>query len=219
MCRPSEKLSATFFQFTARGRSDTRPIGCSSSIRYGASSCSVGRRHLAHARQTRREAHEDEAQEDLVLERREAVARGVQLVEALPLRHADQAAVERVAPGVVGAGDALAAVAAGPVHQPRGAMAADVVEAAHAPSSPRTTNTDSPRKSKRVIVARPGDVAEVADHLPAVAEDRLVLALEELGVGVDPRRQAERLQVGRRGGVDAVQGADFMAENPSGEAC
>ncbi len=45
-------------------------------------------------------------------------------------------------------------------------------------------------------------VVDVADDLPALAEDGLLLELEELRVAVDPRRQADRVVVGRGNDVD-----------------
>ena len=63
-------------------------------------------------------------------------------------RHADQAPVGRVGPGVVRAGDPLAAVALLPADQPRGAMAANVWKLRTRPSVPRTVRIDSLRNSK-----------------------------------------------------------------------
>ena len=140
-----------------------------------------------HARQSRREAHEDEAHEHLVLERHESVARGVQPREAVPVGHADEAPVEAVGPGVIGTGDAAAAVAARTVEQPRGAMPADVMESAHRAILAAQHQHRLPEELEGVEVPRLRHVAQVAHELPAAAEDAIALALEEFRIPVDPR--------------------------------
>ena len=54
-----------------------------------------------------------------------------------------------------------------------------------------------------------GDVAEVADHLPALAENRLLLGLEELRIVVNPGRQAQVLKIILGGSGDALQLGGF----------
>ncbi len=75
----------------------------------------VGPHHLGDAGQAGFQPHEDEAEEDLQLQRRQAVAIEVEVLESLPARRRLQGAVQPVAPGVVGADHAMAAVAAASV--------------------------------------------------------------------------------------------------------
>ena len=127
---------------------------------------------------------------DLLLDRRQAQVGGVEAVEPLPARDRRQPPVEGVAPGVVGADEAVAAVAAGAVGDPRGAVAADVVEAAHHAVGAAQGEDALVQEVEGLVVAGVGHVVDVADDLPGLPKQRPLLQLEEARVGVEPRRQA-----------------------------
>ena len=63
----------------------------------------------------------------------EAVFIALQVFEFLLIGDRSQAAVEPVGPGVVGAGDALGAIAAGTIEKPCAAVPANVMEPPHLP--------------------------------------------------------------------------------------
>ena len=90
----------------------------------------VGRHHLSHARQAGLEADEDEAGKISCSSATRPWLVDVEALNDFALRHADQLAVELVAPRVIRADDAVAAVALRSVEQARSAMAADIVKAA-----------------------------------------------------------------------------------------
>ena len=109
----------------------------------------VRRSHLAHARQAGFEAHEHEAHEDFLLERREAVLRCIEVAERLAMRHADEPTVERIGPRVIRAGDAPAAAALRTVEQARCTMATHVVKAANLPIVPAHDERPTRRENRR----------------------------------------------------------------------
>src|SRR5580692_9017487 len=150
----------------------------------------VGGSHLTHTGQTRLESHENKAHEDFEIKGSETVARSVEPRERLPIGYSDQAAVEGIRPRVVGAGDAASAVTLRAVQQPGRAMTAYVVERAHLAIIAAKNNDGLSEKVERMEVAGTRYVAEVAHHLPALAENLRLFALEKLRVLVDPGRQA-----------------------------
>ena len=160
----------------------------------------IRRRHLAHARRAGLEAHEHEAHEDFLLQRDESAALHVETAERSALRNADQLAFERVAPMVIRTLDEVTAVALLSVEQARGAMPADVVKAAQLTVLASDRNDRFVEQVEAVIIADLGNVVAVADQLPAGAEDRALLQLEEIGVVVDPPGQAEVVLIRRVGG-------------------
>ena len=70
-------------------------------------------------------------------------------------------------------------------------MAADVVEAANAPVVAANGQDRLVQEVEGLVVALLGHVAHVADELPGLLEDGLLLELEEFGIPVDPAGQAE----------------------------
>ncbi len=70
-------------------------------------------------------------------------------------------------------------------------MAAHVVEAADPPVLPAHRHHRLAEHFERVIVARLRNIVLVAHEVPGRAEDVLLLELEERGVVIEPRRQAE----------------------------
>ncbi len=166
-----------------------------SSKRYGASSSRNGAHCVAHRRWVAGEADEDEAEQDLHLDRLEAVRRAVKAGEAVARRHAEQAALVVVRPAVVRADDRARAVAA-VVEQPRAAVPADVVEGADLPLAVPQHDDAVGAEVEGDEVARVRDRTHVAADLPARAQDALELEPVHLGVVVHPRRQ--RLETARR---------------------
>jgi hypothetical protein len=163
------------------------------------------RPHLVGDRgQARREAHEHEAAPDLLLDLGQAVVVGIHAGVAGAQGHADEAPVGRVGPGVIRAGDALAAIALLAVDQPGRAVAADVMEAAHAPVGPPDRQDRLVKELEGQEIAHGRHVVDVADQVPALAEHDLALELEELGVPVGPAGQAEVVFRAKIGGGEAV---------------
>ena len=83
-------------------------------------------------------------------------------------------------------------------------MPADVVEAAHLAVIAADRDHALAEEIERVKVTALRNVVDVADELPAGAEDLLPLALEELRIAIDPGGQTVRVlldcrdDVGRR---------------------
>src|SRR5258706_11543603 len=86
----------------------------------------VGRRHVRDARQAAFEAHEDEAVGDFLIDGLEAESLRIEAFEALPFRRPGEGAVELIAPGVIGADEALSARATRLAGDYTGAVAADI---------------------------------------------------------------------------------------------
>ena len=103
-----------------------------------------------------------------------------------------------------------AAAALRTIKQPRCTMAAHVVKLRTCPSSPRTANDRFAQEIEGVVVARLRHIVDVADELPARAKDGSFLQLEEIGVGIDPRRQPYcvviRIVCGTRYGLSGLNG-------------
>jgi hypothetical protein len=150
------------------------------------------------------------------LERRQPMAADVEAFECIALRHADQTAVEGVGPGVIAASDALAAVALRPFQKPRRAMPADIVKGAHRAIITAHDNDRLTQKIEAVIVPGAGHIAHMADDLPAVAENRFLLELEEVAIMIDPTRQTEGRRVGLsgHGRIHGIKPADFTHDTP-----
>src|SRR2546425_8298054 len=115
------------------------------------------------------------------------VERVVALVEALYVAHvrrADQGAVERVGPGVIGALDRLGEAPPRLLAQPGAPVAADVVERPHdavlSPHHDEALARDGPHHE----VARVRELGGAAGAQPAPAEDALHLLAVDLGRGV-----------------------------------
>src|SRR5262249_22097042 len=109
------------------------------------------------------------------------------------LRHAAELAVEIVGPAMEGADDGGLAMAALCLHHPRAAMAADIVKAAHHAILAADGEGALPHHIEGHVVARLGDVADMADELPAAPEQLLLFDLQELGVEIDPPGQPAAL--------------------------
>src|SRR5581483_904200 len=178
----------------------------------------IGGRHLADARERRRalrgapaEAHEDEAHEHFLIERHQAVALAVESLEVIALRHGEQAPVETVCPGVIGAGDPPPAVPSGLIEEPGRAVPASVVKAADLPVLAAQHDDALAEEIERVVVAAARHVVDVTDDLPARTEDELLLELEEFRVAVDPGRQADRIIVGGGDDIDRTSAHESKA--------
>src|SRR5918994_7443146 len=83
-------------------------------------------------------------------------------------------------------------------------MPADVMKAAQLAVLASDGNDRFVEQIEAVIVADLRNVVAMADQLPAGAEDRALLQLEEIAVVVDPPGQAEVVFLGlsRLGGLD-----------------
>src|SRR5439155_22683762 len=136
---------------------------------------------------------------------RDRVQRIVPLVEARDLVHmrrADQRAVERVGPGVVGALYRFGQAAALAVAQPGAAVAAHVVEGAHGAILPAHQDDALPRDRADHIIPGRAQLGGAPDTHPALCEDSLLLLGVDPGVQVVAARQrALSLLVGL-GGFD-----------------
>src|SRR6476469_9642768 len=99
----------------------------------------------------------------------------------LPVRHADEASVARVAPCVIGAGEHLGAPAAA-VDKARAAMAADIRERPHHAVIAANNHDAFAEIVEAPPLARLRDVAFMANHLRRCAQERPLLGLEEFGV-------------------------------------
>ena len=108
----------------------TRPCGIKFVHPVRGKLVNVGRSHLSHARQARLEAHENEAHEEFLLERDEAMPFEIEIAKRLAVRNPDKSAIQRIRPPVIGAGDASAAMTLLSVEQTRRAVSAHVVKAA-----------------------------------------------------------------------------------------
>ena len=125
---------------------------------------------------------------------REAVA--VQLREVVRLRVADERAVEVVHPGVVRARQPTAGVAARLLHELGAPVLARVVEGADLVVGPSEEDHRLGDLVDEPEVAGRGQLVEVGDHEPGVAEHRRLLDPSEVGIGVAGRRHArERREV------------------------
>src|SRR6185312_9221403 len=169
----------------------------------------IGRRHLADARKRRHvvrgallEAHEHESHEHFLLERHQSVALAIESLEVIALRHREEAPVQTVCPGVIGAGDPPAAVSPGLIEEPGGAVTAGVVKAANLSVIAAQHDDALAEEIEGMVVAAARHVVEVTDDLPARPEDELLLHLEEFRVAVDPGRQADRIVVGGGDDID-----------------
>ena len=85
----------------------------------------------------------------------------------------------------------------GVIQKPRRAMSASVVKASDLAVFATHGNDRLAHELKGMIVARVRNVVLMANELPRLAENRLLLELEELGVVVDPGRETEAVFVGR----------------------
>jgi hypothetical protein len=89
-----------------------------------------------------------------------------------------------------------------PIEEPRGAVPAGVVEAADLAVFAADHDDALAQEVEGVEIAGAGHVVDVADDLPALAENELLLELEELRLAVYPARQAGRLVFGHGKDVD-----------------
>src|SRR6185503_6310004 len=140
-------------------------------------------------------AHEDKAPPDFLIERDQSMLCEVQVLETLPGRHCLQRTVERVAPGVIGADETVAAIAACAIGKTRAAMAADIVETAHHAICAAQRQELFAQDVERVIVAGVTDIVHVTDEMPGLGEELLPLGVEETGILINTGRQA--LALGR----------------------
>ena len=147
--------------------------------------------HVPHRRRLGIEVDEDEAEHGL---QADLGQREIGLVETLHLfavARGAQPAFQVVGPGVVGAGDdGLEVAPAG--EQFVGAVLADVVEGAQFPVVAAHDKHVLAADVLGQVVARPGDLRGMADETPGAEEDRLLLALEDAGIGIIGRRHVER---------------------------
>ena len=131
-------------------------------------------------------------------------------VEVLPVRDADDRALQVVHPVVPAAAEPAGAPGR-LAHDARAAVLADVVEPAHA-------TVAAPGEDDRLAlpgpgdeVARVGELGRAADDLPARREHRGPLALVALGVGVDAGVQEARADVRDRRHIRAEPGRRVAA--------
>src|SRR3989475_3830276 len=148
---------------------------------------------------------EVDREEPLPLGQREGVERVVPLVEALHLVHmggADELAVERVGPGVVGALDRLGQVAPPLLTQPRPSVATDIVMRPQRAALVAQHDHALPRHVGQEVVPRLGELRGAAHAHPAASEDPLRLLREDLGRRVVPPRQGARALPVHLGGLE-----------------
>src|SRR6185437_9418826 len=104
--------------------------------------------------------------------------------------------------------DSTSTTALGPVEEPRGAVPAGVMEAADLAVFTANRDDALAQEVERMEVAAARHVVDVADDLPALAEDELPLQLEELRVAVYPARQADGLPFSGGDDVDRTSTHD-----------
>ena len=151
------------------------------------------------------------------LDRRRAGVLELPLVEVLAVWHADQGALQVVAPAVPAAGEAAGALA-GFRHDAGAAVLADVVEAADAAVAAAADHDGLALALPDHVVAGARQVAGAADDLPAPVEHLPALGLEPGRVGVDTRVQLGGADVGDQrhsvtepgGQVSAVRDVDHV---------
>ena len=150
-------------------------------------------------------ARQIDEQESLPRRERDGVQRIVPLVEARHLAHvrrADQRAVERVRPGVVGTLDRFGQAAARAVAQPGAAVTAHIVEGAHRAVLPAHQDDALPRDRADHVLPGRAQLGGAPDAHPPPREDPLLLLGVDPGVHVVAARQrALSLLVGL-GGLD-----------------
>ena len=98
-----------------------------------------------------------------------------------------------------GADDGAAAMALAVLHHARAAVPADIVEAAHQAVLAAHDEGAFADHVEGEVVARVGDVADMADDLPAAPEKLLLLDLQELGIEIGPPGQTLALALAENG--------------------
>ena len=194
MCNPDMHavgvvVGDVFPVYRARTQRDAA-VGHKCFERVGFQLVRIGRHHFGDMRKAFLETDKDKALEDFLLDRVEAVRSLVEIFKALPFRHAGQASVEAVAPGVIGAHQPVAARAARLGCDFGGAMAADIVEAAKCPRFIAQCDDPLAQHIQGDIVAGVWRVGDVTHNVPGLAKDLLALQLEELRVAIDPGGEA-----------------------------
>ena len=164
-----------------------------------------------HARQAGLEPHEHETHEHFQIEAAQAMARGIQSGEGLAVGNPDQATIQGVGPRVIRTGDPPSAMPLRAIDQARGAMPANIVEGPQLAVLAAQDHDGFAQELERMEITRVRHIVDVTDHLPALTKNRGFLPLEELGVPIDPRRQAVPLFLGRgagrSGGTGVIEGS------------
>src|SRR6185437_13163501 len=111
---------------------------------------------------------------------------GIEIAYAVHFGRAQQAAIQRVAPAMVVAAQALG-VAAVTGRQRTSAMAADVVQGAQRAVVPAHQQQRHASDVRNDVVAGIGKLVGTREPLPAVREDRATVAFEAFGAGVKGR--------------------------------
>jgi len=153
----------------------------------------VGRHHLRDRGCAGFERHEQEAAPILERNGFEAELLRLKLRIFLPMRHANQPPVPRVAPGVIGAGQHLGA-ATGAVEETRPSVAADVGESPHRAIVAADDDHALAEILQRTPVAPLANLALVAHDLRRRAEERLLLGFEIFRVEIQPAGEAHQVE-------------------------
>jgi len=154
----------------------------------------IGRHHLGDAWGPRFEPDEQEAAPILHFDWNQAERGRIEPRIVLPGRHADEAPVGGIGPGVIRASQPLRAARMA-IDQPRAAVAADVGEGARYPIVAADDEDALAQYLKRPPVAGARDIAGVTDDLPAGADQPRHFEAEIFGIAVDPAGQAQILLV------------------------
>jgi len=133
--------------------------------------------------------HEDEAVPDFDIDRREAVRRHVERRIIGLHRYAREPPVKLIGPGMIRA-DQLLRASRRPFDQSHRTVTTDIGEGAHLPVLATHRDHAFADKIERVIIARIGDVADMADDLPRRPDHARDLDVEIFGIGIEPAREA-----------------------------
>ena len=147
----------------------------------------------------RPETQEDEAVEDLHLDRLQAEVLTLHLAEARGSRRAAQAAVEIVDPAVERTDDRAAAMALLAIDHAGAAMTAEIVKGAHHAVVAAHHHGAFAEQVEGQPVSGRGHVAHMSHHLPVGEEKLLTFEFEQRWRMIGPGRKAAAVPVVRHG--------------------
>ena len=150
------------------------------------------------------ETDEDHPVPDFQFERREAELGLVEIGKGARPRRAAQRAVQIVYPAVEGADQRVLAVALVVRDDAAAAMPADVVEGAHLAVLAADHERTLADNVHRQVVARLRHVRHMTDDLPVIAEDMLLLELEQRLAVIGPTGQTTPVPIVRNGHVEKM---------------
>ena len=101
---------------------------------------------------------------------------------------------------MVRADDAARAVSRGAVQETRGAVPAHIEERLDATVLAAQRDQRFTEEFQGMVITGVRNIARVAENLPGSREDALPFGIQELGIPVDPPRQAESIAAGPGGG-------------------